>query len=51
MVSAGLLIVLCMRREEPVDPKKDKDKQARPNTMSYIDFLCWIHKRIQNKFF
>ena len=25
-----------------------KDKKVAPNTMSYIDFLCWIHKRIQN---
>lgn len=40
---------------KPVHPTRANiaEKQGAtkpPNTMSYIDFLCWIHKRIQNKF-
>jgi len=27
-----------------------KSSTRPPNTMSYIDFLCWIHKQIQSKF-
>lgn len=31
---------------------KSKDANGKnPNTMSYIDFLCWVHKRIQNRFY
>jgi len=26
-------------------------QSKEPNSMSYIDFLCWVHKRIQNKFY
>jgi len=30
--------------------RHDKNAAKAPNTMSYIDFLCFIHKRIQAKF-
>jgi protein transport protein SEC24 len=35
------------KRQKNVD-KSGSDKH--PNMMSYIDFLCWVHKQIQNKF-
>jgi len=38
-----------MEEPDPKDPKKEK--KIAPSSMSYIDFLCWIHKRIQSKFF
>ena len=30
---------------------KEKGKGSEANAMSYIDFLCWIHKKIQAKFY
>ena len=30
--------------------RAEKSREKNPNTMSYIDFLCWVHKRIQKKF-
>lgn len=35
---------------EPGKGGKTKQETKNPNTMTYIDFLCWIHKRIQKKF-
>lgn len=31
--------------------EQDKAKMMDPGTMSYVDFLCWVHKKIQAKFF
>ena len=30
---------------------REKGKGSEANAMSYIDFLCWIHKKIQAKFY
>ena len=32
-------------------PKPAKGKTKNPAHMSYVDFLCWLHKKIQDKFY
>jgi protein transport protein SEC24 len=41
---------VIVKATEKTKNSVDKNKERQPNTMSYIDFLCFIHKRIQAKF-
>ena len=50
LCSTDSLALETRRAKNPRAKQVGKDGDKTPNTMSYIDFLVWIHKKIQGKF-